>query len=220
MRGSSIVAVVPMKPLSQSKTRLSGVLSQQERADLSLAMFSMVVAAAHEALGSVWVVGGDEVVRRTAEDLGARWLEDPGYDLNDSLSFALERACTDGKSAIYLPADLPFVTSADIAKIAQASGDGETLTLSPAQQDGGTNAMLIPKCLSFPPLLGKDSFERHKRQAASLGIPYTVCLSDGLALDLDTPDDLAICEKLEPSFLSTIMHKAVLASSRGDEIDL
>ena len=220
MTTPSIVAVVPMKPLSQSKTRLSGVLSQQERADLSLAMFSRVVAAAYKALGSVWVVGGDEVVRRTAEDLGARWLEDPGNDLNDSLSFALERACTDGKSAIYLPADLPFVTSADIAKIAQASGDGETLTLSPAQQDGGTNAMLIPKCLSFPPLLGKDSFERHKRQAASLGIPYTVCLSDGLALDLDTPDDLAICEKLEPSFLSTIMHKAVLASSRGDEIDL
>ena len=217
MTGSSIVAVVPMKPLSQSKTRLSGVLSQQERADLSLAMFSMVVAAAYKALGSVWVVGGDEVVRRTAEDLGARWLEDPGNDLNDSLSFALERACTDGKSAIYLPADLPFVTSADISKIAQVSGGGETLTLSPAQQDGGTNAMLIPKCLSFPPLLGKDSYERHKRQASSLGIPYTVCLSEGLRLDLDTPDDLALCEKLRPGFMSEMAPGMSAVSLRGDE---
>ena len=211
MTSSGIVAVVPMKPLSQSKTRLSGVLSQQERADLSLAMFSKVVAAAHEALGAVWVIGGDEAVRLAAERLGAVWLEDPGNDLNDSLSFALDRACIGGNSAIYLPADLPFVTSADIAKIAQASNGGETLTLSPAQQDGGTNAMLIPKCLSFPPLLGKDSFKRHKQQASSLGIPYTVCLSEGLKLDLDTPDDLALCEKRQPGFMSAMITKAAAA---------
>ena len=31
MNAKGIVAVVPMKPLSQSKTRLAGVLSQQER---------------------------------------------------------------------------------------------------------------------------------------------------------------------------------------------
>ncbi len=219
MTVSSIVAVVPMKPLSQSKTRLSGVLSQQERAALSLAMFSSVVAAAREALGVVWVVGGDEAVKLTAEGLGAAWLEDPGNDLNGSLSFALDRACGDGKSAIYLPADLPFVTAADITKIAQASNGGETLTLSPAQQDGGTNAMLIPKCLSFPPLLGKNSFRLHEQQASSLGIPYTVCLSDGLALDLDTPDDLALCERLQPGFLSKTMPAAVTSTSRGDRKD-
>ena len=219
MTAEGIVAIVPMKPLGQSKTRLSGVLSQQERADLSLAMFGRVVAAACEALGGVWVIGGDEAVKLTAEDLGAVWLEDPGNDLNGSLSFALDKACIDGKSAIYLPADLPFVTAADITKIAQASNGGETLTLSPAQQDGGTNAMLIPKCLSFPPLLGKNSFEMHKLQASSLGIPYTVCLSDGLALDLDTPDDLALCERLQPGFLSKTMPAAATPDSRGDKKD-
>ena len=123
-------------------------------------------------------------------------------------------------TAIYLPADLPFVTSADIAKIAQVSGGGETLTLSPAQQDGGTNAMLIPNCLSFTPLLGKNSFQRHEQQASSLSIPYNVCLSEGLKLDLDTPDDLDLCEELEPGFLLTVMRKAALSSLRGDEIDL
>ena len=219
MTNLSIVAVVPMKPLSQSKTRLSGVLTQQERADLSLAMFGRVITAAREALGVVWVIGGDESVKLTAEDLGAVWLEDPGNDLNGSLSFALGKACGDGISAIYLPADLPFVTAADITKIAQASNDGETLTLSPAQQDGGTNAMLIPKCLSFPPLLGKNSFRLHEQQASSLRIPYTVCLSDGLALDLDTPDDLALCERLQPGFLSKTIPAAAMPTSRGDKKD-
>ena len=151
MSARGIVAVVPMKPLSQSKTRLAGVLSQRERAELSLAMFSRVVAAAHQALGVVWVVGGDDAVRQSAERAGATWLEDPADNLNGSLTFALRNACDEGLPALYLPADLPFITAADIDKIVRASGGGETLALSPAQQDGGTNAMLIPQCLSFPP---------------------------------------------------------------------
>ena len=219
MSAKGIVAVVPMKPLRQSKTRLAGVLSQPERADLSLAMFGRVVAAAQGALGAVWVVGGDDAVHETAERLGAVWHEDPGNDLNESLTFALDKACKNEMSAIYLPADLPFVTAADINKIVQASGEGETLTLSPAQQDGGTNAMLIPKCLSFPPMLGKDSFRRHKRQAQSLGIPYAVCLSEGLALDLDTPGDLALCDKRQPGFVSEMISNAATASTRRDKKD-
>lgn len=219
MTTHGIVAVVPMKPLSLSKTRLTSVLSDRERAELSLAMFSRVVAAAHEALGMVWVIGGDETVRQAAEHLGAVWHEDLDKDLNDSIRFAQDRACKDKISVIYLPADLPFVTAADIVKVVQASDGGENLTLSPAQQDGGTNAMLIPKCLCFPPLLGKDSFRRHKRQAASFGIPYTVCLSEGLGLDLDTPEDLALCNKLQPGFASKMMPVAA-ASSECDKEDV
>ncbi len=217
MSAEGIVAVVPMKPLSQSKTRLAGVLSKQERADLSLAMFGRVVGAAYQALGAVWVVGGDDTVRKAAERIGAVWHEDPGKDLNDSLAFALDRACKAEVSAIYLPADLPFVTAADIEKVVQASGEGETLTLSPAQQDGGTNAMLIPKCVSFPPLLGKNSFRRHKRQASALGIPYAVCLTEGLGLDLDTPDDLAQCDSLRPGFLSSLASEGALSQKCDKE---
>ena len=205
MNAHSIVAVVPMKPLNRSKTRLASVLSEQQRAALSLSMFSRVIAAANAALGMVWVVGGDDAVRHTAERLGALWREDPGRDLNDSLSIAFDEACKKGLSPIYLPADLPFVTAADIEKIVQVSSGGETLTLSPAQQDGGTNAMLVPRCLPFPPLLGKDSFSLHKRQATSQGIPYAVCLSEGLGLDLDTPDDLTLCDKIQPGFASRMM---------------
>ena len=86
MSAKGIVAVVPMKPLSQSKTRLAGVLSQRERAALSLAMFGRVVAAAQDALGAVWVVGGDETVRKTAERIGAVWHEDPGDTISMTLS--------------------------------------------------------------------------------------------------------------------------------------
>ena len=218
MTAKGIVAIVPMKPLSQSKTRLADALSQNERANLSIAMFVRVVSAARDALGEVWVVGGDDAVRQAAENLNAIWHEDPGKDLNASLTFALDIACKNDLSAIYLPADLPFVVAADVEEVAQSSSNGETLTISPAQQDGGTNALLIPSCLPFPPALGQDSFSRHKQQAAQLGIPYTICLSDGLRLDLDTPDDLALCEKRQPGF-SAIMMSGDAAYSIGETRD-
>ena len=117
----------------------------------------------------------------------------------------------------YCPPSLPFVQP-PTRETVQASG-AQNPQLSPAQQDGGTNAMLIPKCLSFPPQLGKDSFRRHEKQAASLGIPYTVFLSEGLALDLDTPDDLALCDRLQPGFLSTMMPADVSSTPKGDKKD-
>ena len=205
MSARRIVAIVPMKPLRRTKTRLAGVLSEDERARLSLGMLRRVVAAAQSALGAVWVVGGDDAVRQAVERLGAVWHEDHGKDLNDTLTLAFRQACDGGLIPLYLPADLPFLTADDVHKAALASGGGETLMLAPARQDGGTNAILIPCHAPFSTALGVDSFRRHKRQAASLGIPYTICLSDGLELDLDTPDDLALCGELEPGFADRIV---------------
>ena len=213
-----VVAVVPMKPLHQSKTRLAGVLSASERAALSLNMFGRVVAAAYAALGAVWVVGGDAVVRDTAERLGAVWHPDPGTGLNGSLRFALGRACEDGLALLYLPADLPFAAAADIEEVVRVSGGGGTLTLAPAQQDGGTNAMLVPPCAEFAPLLGDRSFERHKRQAVRLGVPYAVCVNDGLGLDLDTPEDLALCDRVRPGFLADALRVETAGVDVGGEV--
>jgi len=106
-----------------------------------------------------------------------------------------------GYASLYLPADLPFMRSSDIAAILSASEGGSKLTFAPAQQDGGTNAMLVPARSGFRPLLGNDSFRRHVASARAIGLPYATCDSPGFALDLDTPSDLMRCEELEPGFL-------------------
>ena len=219
MSARRIVAIVPMKPLYQTKTRLAGVLSEDERARLSLEMLRRVIAAAQDALGVVWVVGGDDAVRQAAERLIAVWREDPGKDLNDTLNLAVRQACGDGLTPLYLPADLPFLTADDVRKAALASDGGETLMLAPAQRDGGTNAILIPCHTPFSTTLGVDSFNRHKQQAASLGISYTVCSSDGLGMDLDTPEDLELCGELEPGFVDTIVSMATAIGNLGDVKD-
>lgn len=216
MSAGGIVAIVPMKPLQRAKTRLADVLTPLERAAVSLGMLRRVVAAAQaSSLSGVWVIGGDAVVKRAAARMGAKWRKDCGGNLNDSLALAMRQAFKCGNAALYLPADLPFVTACDVNALLDASRDGSALAFAPAKRDGGTNAMLIPRNSPFRPALGKRSFCRHKAQARRLGIAFAVCESEGFGIDLDTPADLAVCAAAEPGFVDNLTALAGL-----DEVDL
>lgn len=213
MSAGGIVAIVPMKPLQRAKTRLSDALTPSQRAAVSLGMLRRVVAAAQtSSLSGVWVIGGDAVVRQAAERAGAKWRKDCGGNLNDSLTIAMRHAFKCGNAALYLPADLPFVTACDVNALLSASHNGAALAFAPAKRDGGTNAMLIPRNSPFRPALGKRSFCRHKAQAQRLGIAFAVCESDGFGIDLDTPADLAVCAAAEPGFVDNLTALAGLDS--------
>ena len=199
---SRVVAVVPMKPLHLAKTRLADELDSSQRGALAMGMFAKVVTAALESeLVEVWVIGGDFPASERSRYPDVRWLDDPGMGLNEALSEAMKLADAAGYACLYLPADLPFLRSSDIAAMLSASDGGSKLTLVAAHHDGGTNAMLVPAQSGFRPLLGNHSFRRHVASALARGMPYAKCVSPGFALDLDTPSDLVRCEGLEPGFL-------------------
>ncbi len=211
MNPSGVVAVVPMKPLSQAKERLSGDLSQPERAALCLNMLSNVLRAitacqmdmeADSLIEGVWVVGGDKKIRDLCTAEGARWYEEEGSDLNETLWLSFQRAFQRDKAAIFLPGDLPLLTKEDVYGIVQASVRLTKLVLAPAKRSGGTNGMLVlPEWREpFRPSLGPDSFRRHLKEATDAGIPVAIYHSTGIALDLDTIEDLEAFESMELGF--------------------
>ena len=66
-----IVAIIPMKPLERSKTRLSPDLTMNQRADLVVGMLRRVLMALQGAsIDMFWVVGGDQRVRNIARNYG------------------------------------------------------------------------------------------------------------------------------------------------------
>ena len=205
MSPGSVVVVVPMKPLRLAKSRLAERLGSHQREAVGLGMFDRVVRAAVDSSATaVWVVGGDEVVQQAALQLCAQWFEDYGKDLNDSLTVTFERAFHAGLAPAYLPADLPFVSSEDVSNLIEASSAGETVTLSPAHRDGGTNAIVVPTYSAFAPMLGSDSFAKHLKQAREEGIALEIFDSTGIGLDLDTPEDLAAYELMEPDLINRL----------------
>ncbi|MDP6548518.1 MAG: 2-phospho-L-lactate guanylyltransferase [Dehalococcoidia bacterium] len=215
----SVIAIIPMKPLVESKTRLGRSFTREQRADLALGMLRRVISAVQSAsVGLFWVVGGDERVRSLTRNSDGVWLEDMGRDLNDTLTQSFDRAFKQGHSAMYLAADLPFLKTSDVHSVLQASRRQNNICLAPARRDGGTNAILVPAGTPFLPELGHNSFIRHLSQAAKLGVSVAICYSPGLGFDLDTPSDLETYELMEPGLMDRLVPRRASSSPSGQDV--
>ena len=201
----SVIAIVPMKPLSQGKSRLAQSLSAEQRADLVLGMLRRVLLAIKAAsIETVWVVGGDERVRNLTRNLGCDSIEELGKDLNDTLKKAFALAFEQGKSALFIAGDLPFLKPADVMSMMHSSRRQGNVTLAPARRDGGTNAIMVPHGVPLQPELGPGSFMKHLTQAARLETSVAVNSSMGLGFDLDVVDDLETFQHMEPGLLERL----------------
>ena len=203
--GDNVIAIVPMKPLSDSKSRLSRVLTKDQRAEITLGMLRRVLKAISGAsIDMIWVVGGDDRVKRVARDNDAVWWRELGRDLNDTLSKAMDEISLRERAALYVAGDLPFVKPSDIHSVLQASRNLGNVTLAPARRDGGTNAILVPSGVPFRPELGRNSFKRHLSRAAKLETSVAIAYSPGLGFDLDILDDLQAYQHMEPGLIERL----------------
>ena len=201
---SRIVAVVPMKPLAESKTRLAGYLSPTQRATLSQSMFSWVLGTlAQSRISRIVVVGGDDMVRSATLREGAEWIQDKFLDLNKAIEYVFDIVWRERQSAAYVPADLPLLASSDVNGAIEASADGRFLTLCRAH-DGGTNCLIAPPHTGFRLRLGPDSFRRHVELADELELDWRRHHSEGFQHDVDTISDLRYCMEKQPPCLKDI----------------
>jgi len=83
-------------------------------------------------------------------------------------------------------ADLPFA-----AGLSGLGGPG-TVTLVPDRRRDGTNVAVVPTSAGFCFAYGAGSFERHRLEAARLGLPCEIVYDRRLAIDIDLPEDLAL----------------------------
>ena len=203
-----LVAIIPIKALTEAKSRLELFLADVQRRRLVRTMLRRVIRAAQGVDAEVWVLGADDSTRNVALKEGVEWRLEGKKDINESLRMVFEEAWDAGKSPFFLPGDLPFLQPEDLAGLiarADSSASEETgpvVVLSPARNGGGTNAVLIPHRLTFRFRLGPDSLSRHVEEARRLGVKPLVHNSDGLARDLDTWEDLQEYETLHPGFLA------------------
>ncbi len=121
----SLWAIVPVKALHESKSRLRDVLTPDQRVDLSMEMLlnTLRVLAEFPEIERTLVVSADPTVLALAQEHGAKALEEHG---SPSLNKALTRA-TDllrdmkAEVVLVLPADLPLLQANDVGALIQAS---------------------------------------------------------------------------------------------------
>jgi len=202
---SELVAVIPMKPLSQSKTRLAPHMSEEQRSDLVVGMLRRVLGAIKgSSIEMFWVVGGDERIRNVARNFDGIWMEELGRNLNDTLGKAFDELAGRNAAALYLAGDLPFLKPSDLHSLLRSSRRNTNITLAPARRDGGTNAILVPPGIPFRPELGPRSFSKHLSTAAAMEVSVAICYSPGLGFDLDITDDLETFQHMEPGLIDRL----------------
>lgn len=196
---TGVHAVVPVKDLQGTKSRLAPVLDPAARAGLTLYMMGRVVTRLLEAgVGDVCVVSPDPVVLGEASRRGAVPLLQKSRGLNPALEDGRLWATEHGASALLvLPADLPLIEADDVREVL-SEGAGFPVVLAPDGARSGTNAVLMRPTDALPFLFGPDSFEAHLRAARDRDLETRVCENVHLAFDLDTVGDLAQYRGEEP----------------------
>ncbi len=200
MAAHDVGAVVPVKRLGYALGRLSGVLDRAERRVFQSAMLGDVLAAlaGSTRLGEIVVVTSDHRARAVAESVGARTVpdHDPPRGINAAVSRGI--ASLDSHSALVVVSDLPLMTAADVDHLIGAAPDGDAVVLARSEDATGTNAMLLTPSSVIVPALGPGSLGEHLARAAAAGITADVVYHPGMALDVDTPEDLLELVRREP----------------------
>jgi len=187
-------AIVPVKPLRHGKSRLAGILSQDERADLNQHMLTHTIDTLRGIPGidQVLVVSRDPAALALARDHGARTVQENGAkELNLALSRATilaRRHITRG--VLIVPADLPLLTPEDVRAMMERAKDPPVVVVAPDRHRQGTNALLICPVGLIEYDFGPGSFQRHCALAQQRGARLEICELPSLALDVDLPEDL------------------------------
>jgi 2-phospho-L-lactate/phosphoenolpyruvate guanylyltransferase len=211
-----IWAIVPVKPLRDSKSRLSHILSVDERAALTRGILGHTL----KVLGDVreifrtLVVSRDPAVLKVARQYGAStFSESDRQDLNVALTRATHIAVAQqANSVLILPSDLPFLTPEDVemmitgVEMNYQNGNGNGyhiqgrgISICPDHSGEGTNALLLSPPTGFTFRYGPDSFNRHMEEAERLGMARRKVHAPGIKFDLDTEEDWETYKVLIPS---------------------
>jgi 2-phospho-L-lactate/phosphoenolpyruvate guanylyltransferase len=189
----SLWAIVPVKPLRRGKSRLSAILSEEERNQLNQRLLTNTIEVLKrvEAISDILVVSRDSMVLTHSRDMGVRTVTENGTpELNNALlraSLFSKAFSTEG--VLIVPADLPLLTPKDVIQFLEQRTQPPMIVISPDRRVQGTNMLLIdpPDLLTFS--FGENSFHRHCSLADSRGAKVIVHENKRIALDLDVPED-------------------------------
>ncbi|MER5752926.1 2-phospho-L-lactate guanylyltransferase [Streptomyces sp. NPDC002088] len=183
--------VIPLKPLTRAKSRLSDTATGGLRPRLALAFAQDTVAAAlaSPAVENVAVVTDDELAGRELAALGARIVADePGGGLNAALAHgaAVVRASRPGCPVAALNADLPALRPLELTRVLEAATEFPRAFLPDAAAIG-TTLLAATSGRELLPAFGPDSRARHR---ASGAMELRLEAVDSVRQDVDTGDDL------------------------------
>jgi 2-phospho-L-lactate guanylyltransferase len=213
-----IWAIIPVKPLRDSKSRLAHILSSDQRAELTSQLLGRTLDTLNEvmAITQTLVVSRDPAALKVARRHGASTFGETGkQDLNLALTRASHIAVAQKANCVLiLPSDLPLLTKEDVKMMVDAVGpainNGQTgdftghraMAICTDHMQNGTNALMVYPPIGFNYQYGPGSFDLHLAEAERLGMDRRIVHAPGIKFDLDSEEDWRTYQALQPAGFS------------------
>lgn len=209
--------LVPVKNLANAKQRLAPIADQSARTELARAMLTDVLEAiSNYGEDETALVTGDPFAIELAKKFQFQIIPDGA---NTSETDAIEtatRLCQSRRveQTLVIPGDIPLIEAREIRAIYEnAPGTGTVLV--PSRDKRGTNAILRRPAWLFPLRFGNDSFMPHLAAAIATNSSCVVLSLAGIALDIDTPDDLHELAQAAGEKKSQVLARRLLETFQG-----
>jgi 2-phospho-L-lactate guanylyltransferase len=196
----NIYALIPLKKMENSKTRLSNI-SLESRIRLTKAMLSDVVQSTLKAknITETYVMSPDQEIVALGKKLGAKTiLEKTERGLNVAVSEGTDELEQQGaEGVLVILGDVPLITPQLLDLLIKKALSRPWVVIAPSK-DNGTNLLLRTPPNIIPHVFyGKNSSSIHERIARYFRVSYTIFRSPRLMIDIDTSQDLALIKKYE-----------------------
>lgn len=190
----NIIAIVPVKRLNHSKTRLASFLNDDQRVQLGYAMLHDVTEVLRHSLPS------DSIVVITPDSNVLEWArlnrvngihEQAELGVNVAVAGGVKYAVDQGAdSVIIVPSDLPLLRVNDVNGIMNLGLEKSRVVIAPSLRFDGTNILLLNPATVIKTSYDRNSFMNHLREARRLRVSTALYVSKGTMLDIDTVDDI------------------------------
>jgi 2-phospho-L-lactate guanylyltransferase len=191
-RTARTIAILPVKSFGAAKQRLADTLGGGARKALAQAMFSDVLSTLRRVpeLDEIAVVTADRAAESAAAGKRVSVLHDDAQAGQSAAALiGIRHALASGYERVLLvPGDTPLLQPREVAALIDGTGG---LVIVADRHGTGTNALVLSPPDAIEPSFGPGSFARHVAAAEAGQLAYRADEVPGLALDVDTPADLA-----------------------------
>ena len=205
--------LIPMRSLNEGKSRLSNLLSPNNREKLIKLLFIQLLkrlkTLKHQApliFSDILVVTPCEEVEKISKDFHVHILREQNLDglnsaVNKGICWSSENLYD---SSLILPGDIIDPETEDIKKILDIGKKSRDSMVICPSTDFGTNALFLSLPTNFNVKFGPNSFFKHQKEAENISIRSIIAPVDSLKDDLDTGKDLEKFKIRQPKFFQSI----------------
>ena len=188
-----IAAIIPVKSLNSSKSRLSPFLTLQQRRNLTLFLLKATIkkVKSSQFISDIIVVSRDNTIENFSAENSLKFIKDSDNGVNNAVILA-DRYCIENEidANIVIPNDIPFLSFQSIDQICVISENySKCIIICPSKRFDGTNILLRKPPGVIKTFYDNNSYVNHLKEAQKLNVPIESLDHDNLRFDIDTKED-------------------------------